>query len=174
MSPVADIPRRRFHVRLFAVVLTALGGTALATAPAALGGRQLLLNISPSEAMGVYARVAAPLRAGEIVAFIPPAAARIPGVPKTSTFLKSVAAAPGDHVCRRGDVVSVNGSTVAAARKYDSHKHLLPQWMGCRRLLDGEYFLLSNVHPNSFDSRYYGPISIHSIIGVYRLVEIKL
>ncbi len=31
-----------------------------------------------------------------------------------------------------------------------------------------EYFVFSNRVPNSFDSRYFGPISRAAILGVYR------
>jgi type IV secretory pathway protease TraF len=38
-------------------------------------------------------------------------------------------------------------------------------WQQCRRLSDGELFLLSTTNPASFDSRYFGPIAASAVIG---------
>jgi len=38
-------------------------------------------------------------------------------------------------------------------------------WQHCRRLSDGELFLLSATNPASFDSRYVGPIAAAAVIG---------
>ena len=43
-----------------------------------------------------------------------------------------------------------------------------PRWRACRRLDAGEFFVFSNRIPNSFDSRYYGPVRREAIVGVFR------
>ena len=52
----------------------------------------------------------------------------------------------------------------------DPSGKLLPQWRGCRALLKGEFFVFSNRIPNSFDSRYYGPVKVDQIMGVFEPV----
>ena len=42
----------------------------------------------------------------------------------------------------------------------------LPSLQLCRRLEPGELFLLSVTNPASFDSRYFGPVSASTVIGV--------
>ena len=44
----------------------------------------------------------------------------------------------------------------------------LPVWRGCRALRRGEFFVFSNRIPNSFDSRYYGPVTQAQILGVFQ------
>jgi hypothetical protein len=41
----------------------------------------------------------------------------------------------------------------------------LPVWQGCRRVQAGDIFLMNPDVPNSFDGRYFGPISVRSILG---------
>jgi type IV secretory pathway protease TraF len=41
----------------------------------------------------------------------------------------------------------------------------MPVWQHCRPLLDDELFLLSTTNPASFDSRYFGPVSVSAVIG---------
>jgi type IV secretory pathway protease TraF len=40
---------------------------------------------------------------------------------------------------------------------------LLPAWKGCRTLRAGEVFLLNPNIPDSFDGRYFGPLSAAAI-----------
>jgi type IV secretory pathway protease TraF len=46
----------------------------------------------------------------------------------------------------------------------------LPHWDGCRTLQADELFLLMAAVPDSFDSRYFGPVSLSAVIG--RLVPL--
>jgi conjugative transfer signal peptidase TraF len=84
-----------------------------------------------------------------------------PGVP----LLKRVVAVVGDRVCRFGTVVFVNGEAVAEALERDQSQRPLPVWEGCFTLFAGQFFVLQS-HPDSFDSRYFGPVSECQIIGV--------
>ena len=87
---------------------------------------------------------------------------------KQPPLLKQVAAAEGDLVCTQGSTLAVNGRRLAPIYTVDPHGGRLPQWRGCRRLVAGELFVFSNRIPNSFDSRYYGPVSAQHVLGVYR------
>jgi type IV secretory pathway protease TraF len=42
-------------------------------------------------------------------------------------------------------------------------------WTGCRRLRDDEIAVYSD-HVDSYDSRYFGPVTQDQIMGVYRLI----
>ncbi|MDD9732810.1 S26 family signal peptidase [Mameliella sp. AT18] len=83
------------------------------------------------------------------------------GVP----LLKRIVALPGQRVCRRGSDVTVDGIEMAEARATDRFGRALPVWQGCRRIADGEVFLLNWQHPDSLDGRYFGPLSQSAVIG---------
>ncbi|MDP3746656.1 MAG: S26 family signal peptidase [Phenylobacterium sp.] len=85
------------------------------------------------------------------------------GVP----LIKPVAAGPGARVCRLGARVAIDGRLAARARLRDRAGRPLPVWRGCRRLGEGEVFLLSD-RPDSFDGRYFGPTPTGLILGEAR------
>lgn len=175
LSPIAP--------RLTPLACVLGGGAALISAlsmTTAGGVRPLLLwNRTASEPEGLYARHNAPVRVGALVAFPAPAAAfpyadghmnylrRVP-------ILKSVAAVSGDHVCTDDGWLVINGQVRGPILKTDRGGAALPRWAGCRRLRDGEVFVFSDRIPNSFDSRYFGPVSRADIVGVFRPVTLSL
>ncbi len=61
---------------------------------------------------------------------------------KGRLLIKRVAAAAGDHVCRRGTGVSINAQPVAKARYADLHGTPIPSWQGYNALDDGQVFIL--------------------------------
>lgn len=130
-------------------------------------GPFVLLNVTSSEPRGVYLRSLEHPQPGALIAFRPPQQARITGIPPLRLFLKAIAGRPGDLVCRRGNALFINRRPMAAARPRDSLGRFLPQWRECRRLAADEFFVLSTLVPNSFDSRYYGPIKSAAILGVF-------
>ena len=81
-------------------------------------------------------------------------------------LLKQVSAKPGDHVCIRYDVVYVNYEAVTEVKSYDPSGRKMPIWKGCRKLEEGEFFLLNLYSVYSFDSRYFGPVRQNEIIGI--------
>lgn len=88
-------------------------------------------------------------------------------LPLRTPVLKPVAAVAGDLVCRRGAVITINGRVAAIARRRDGHDNDLPVWQGCGRLSASHVFILAP-HPDSFDSRYYGPLLLRLARGVAR------
>ena len=82
------------------------------------------------------------------------------GVP----LLKHVAALPGHTVCRMDRAITVDGLVVGEALDRDRRGRPLPAWRGCRLIAPGEVFLM-NRPPDSFDSRYFGPLPAAAIIG---------
>jgi type IV secretory pathway protease TraF len=67
----------------------------------------------------------------------------------------------------------INGRSIPSTvpLRVDSHGRALPQLAGYRRALRaGELWLVASGHPRSFDSRYFGPVSIGTVIAVVRPV----
>jgi len=154
-----------------AFLVVAGAGVAAVLAPLALQSRPALLwNATASAPAGLY-RVwpATPLHVGDWVSVRTPVdlaalfAARqyLPlGVP----LVKQVAALPPSEVCRIGRRISVDGRAVALAHGNDRLGRPLPVWRGCRRLAEGQVFLL-NAAPDSLDSRYFGSVATTALVG---------
>lgn len=149
---------------------------ALIPAPLALGSLWLtapvvLLNTSPSEPIGLYRRIRAAPAPGRLIAFQPPPAAldylqvALPGRARGS-ILKMVVAGEGAQACADTQL-TVEGRVLGPVVARDRAGRVLPYWRGCRRLTAGEYLVFSGRIPNSFDSRYYGPVRRGEILGVY-------
>ncbi len=133
----------------------------------------VLLNTTPSEPPGLYAASTAPIRVGAIIAFKAPAAAfpyadRKLGYLHRTSMLKAVAAGPGDRVCAAMDRMVINGQDRAPIATSDGEGRALPRWAGCRQLGPDELFVFSARVPNSFDSRYFGPVSRATVVGVFQ------
>ncbi|MBH2008559.1 MAG: S26 family signal peptidase [Xanthomonadaceae bacterium] len=89
-------------------------------------------------------------------------------LPKEVPILKRIGAVAPQSVCVRGQAVHIDGAAVATVLAHDGkHRPLLP-WAQCRVLMEGELFLLSDVHPASFDSRYFGTIDASAVLGTAR------
>lgn len=154
-----------------ALGIAALGATAI-DPPAP----RLVWNASASAPRGLY-RVSldAEIAAGDMVIARTPTpwrelAARRHYLPANVPLVKRVAATRGDRVCARGRIISINGITAATRRMRDGEGRALPGWGGCRRLHEGEAFLLMAGAADSFDGRYFGPTPARDIIGGARLL----
>lgn len=86
-------------------------------------------------------------------------------LPTNVPLLKTVAAVAPQHVCVLRGLIVVDSEPVAIRLRVDRKGRALPQWSGCRQLDDGELFLLSTSNLESFDSRYFGPVFVDSVIG---------
>ena len=131
---------------------------------------RLMLNVSTSVPVGLYAiRSRSPQR-GDIVALqlpeLPSRLAHVRGyLPAKALLLKPVAAMPGDRVCRWHRHVLVNGRLQAVAALRDAAGRLLPVWYGCCSLRRHDVFVLSS-RAGSFDSRYFGRLHRNAVIGI--------
>lgn len=148
-------------------------GVMLAAGTAGGEGPELaLINESPSLPRGLYLRTAGPVVGGAIVAFDQPATARAYlgriGMPGEVLLLKRVAAVDGDRVCAGDGLVRAPGRQVRTLDR-DRQGAALSAWRGCRRLEPDEVFVLGDT-PESFDSRYFGPVRKSATRGVYREV----
>jgi type IV secretory pathway protease TraF len=86
-------------------------------------------------------------------------------LPRGVPLMKRVAALPGQRVCREGSHITVDGIDMGEALSRDHSGRDLPAWQGCRRIADGEIFLMNWAAPESMDGRYFGPLASTSIIG---------
>ncbi len=163
-------PRRSQGTALLAVsgvVLVALAALSIPAAPV------MLLNWSASEPAGIYVRVDETVAPGQLIAFRTPASA-FPYADQEMAYLhsrpilKTIAAGTGDAVCTRGGQLRINGRFMAGIAGKDRQRRALPRWVDCRILAADEVFVFSDRTPNSFDSRYYGPIRRSAVLGVYR------
>jgi conjugative transfer signal peptidase TraF len=141
----------------------------LAIAAPRAGHPHLVWNASDSVPIGLYRLVQrAPLVGDLAIVRLPVAVralARARGyLGADALLLKPVAAGPGDIVCRHGMTVSINGIIAARARDADAPGRPLPRWNGCVTLAEGQVFLLAAV-PDSFDSRYFGPVDRTHVLG---------
>lgn len=152
--------------------LLAMSGAAASLAfTAALPPAPVLLwNTTASAPVGLYRLAPAGLPAvGDLVAARPPEqlaswfdeAGYLPrGVP----LVKHVAAVAGQRICRSGDVLTVDGRSVARARARDRFGRRLAVWRGCYRLRRDDLLLL-NGGSDSLDGRYFGPSHRSELIG---------
>lgn len=162
--------RRRHPGATIAGLAAALVLLALATDRGACP--RLVLNLSPSVPTGFYVVASRPIRRHALVLVRLPErtatlAARRGYLPPRARLLKPIAARAGDSVCRIGGRLSINRRLAAIARASDEAGRGLPRWQGCRRLAADELLVLSPA-PNSFDGRYFGPLSRASVCGIAR------
>lgn len=155
-----------------AIIVAMLGGSILVVAPAWIGRRpQFIWNASASVPTGLYrVEPANNLDVADIAVVMPPKQladllAERKYLPNGVPLLKRVAALGGQTVCRRGTAIIVRGVTFGHAREHDSRGRPLPVWQGCRVIADDEVFLMNQDAADSFDSRYFGPLPLASIIG---------
>jgi conjugative transfer signal peptidase TraF len=154
-------------------VIAILAGVALLLISAAGVHPLIVWNATASAPLGFYRVLSArqvPLRTGELVlvllgaqdANLYASRAYLPlGIP----LLKRVAATAGQLVCEQSGRVSIDGRHVADALPVDGRGRPLIPWQGCRRLQDGEVFLLMTEVSTSLDGRYFGPTPIRSVFG---------
>ncbi|NQD93783.1 S26 family signal peptidase [Pseudomonas sp. CrR25] len=161
-----DTRGARWPLALAAVSLLALAWAALATSPP-----RLVYNASDSVPAGWYSIApAGPVVAGDLVLVrLPPDATTLAAqrgyLPSSVPLLKTVAAVTPQQVCVLAAQVLIDGRLVARQLRRDRQARALPAWRACRHLVGDELFLLSTINPESFDSRYFGPVSSDAVIG---------
>ena len=166
---------RRWHpIRTWHVIGTVIGIALLVLCCRPVWPYRIIYNPSESAPRGWYAvKPAVALAVGQYALVTLPEPTRrfadqrryLPsGVP----LLKNVAGAAGTDVCERSGVVVINGIRVADALAHDGSGRKLVTWTGCRRLRPRELFLISTRSGASFDSRYYGPVTMAAVIGEAR------
>ena len=153
------------------VKATAIAALGVALAIAAPTSIKLVWNVTPSVPVGLYSIApSGRLEVTNLVAVMPPeplAGFMVqrgyigPDVP----LLKRVMALPGQRVCRTGTAITIDDVPLGDARDRDRLGRALPIWQGCRRLADGELFLMNPDAADSLDGRYFGPRADTAVIG---------
>ncbi|MBA6418129.1 S26 family signal peptidase [Pseudomonas sp. 5Ae-yellow] len=172
--------RSPLSVRILLIVLSVCGLAALAWASFVQPLPRLTYNPSDSVAVGWYRldplqhssdSLSHRLEVGSIVlTTLPPETAELAArrgyLPDHIPLLKRVGAVAPQHVCISADQIRIDGVLVATLLHTDRLGRELQAWPHCRQLQPGELFLLSVTNPASFDSRYFGPVSVSAVIGV--------
>jgi conjugative transfer signal peptidase TraF len=175
MTARAILRRRRRRQRPAVLALAGLGVAILSLTPTERAMPWLVWNASASAPVGLYRVTDAPAERGSLVLVRPPPdvaalAAERTYLPPGMPLIKRVAAVAGDHVCAIGSAVVLHTVTVIRRLETDTDGRPLPHWSECRRLADTEVFLLMAGSTDSFDSRYFGPVPLASVMG--RLVPL--
>jgi conjugative transfer signal peptidase TraF len=132
---------------------------------------KLIWNASASVPLGLYTITPIDrLNVGDRVAVDPPEPlarflAERGYLPRGVPLLKTVTALPGQRVCRIGSRIIIDGEAIGEARERDRLGRVLPVWQGCRHIGENEFFLMNASVSDSFDGRYFGPITATAIIG---------
>lgn len=157
--------RRGYVIATAAAVLTIVGVSVVHVAP------KLIWNASASTPIGFYlihpakrievTNLVAVDAPEPLAAFLEERGYLARGVP----LLKRVTGVPGQRVCRSGRTITVDGLTMGTALDRDRRGRDLPVWRGCRRIADGEVFLMNWQVRDSLDGRYFGPLPAASVIG---------
>jgi conjugative transfer signal peptidase TraF len=131
---------------------------------------RLVWNASASAPRGLYliAPDAVIERGDLILATLPDALRRFAAargyLPDGVPILKRIVASTGAEICTTEAGLSVEGRIIPRLAA-DRAGRPMPLWLDCRTLGTDEVFLLMADIPDSFDSRYFGPVSVRQIIG---------
>lgn len=151
---------------------TMLAGVTLVVAPAwSRPEIRFIWNASASVPVGLYRIVPGdPVGVTDLAVIMPPEALAAfldarGYLPRGLPLIKRVLALGGTEVCRSGADIVAYGMTYGVARQRDRRGRPLPVWQGCRTLAEGEAFLMNWDSPDSFDSRYFGPLPLSAVVG---------
>ncbi|EKF57661.1 putative conjugal transfer protein TraF [Agrobacterium albertimagni AOL15] len=133
--------------------------------------KKLMWNVSASAPIGLYRVV--PVDRIEVtdlaVVMLPDELARFLDerryLPMDLPLLKRVLALGGTEVCRSGPDIIAYGMRYGQALERDTQGRPLPVWQGCRHVDEGEAFFMNWDAPDSFDSRYFGPLPLTTVVG---------
>ena len=156
---------------IFLLVFTGSGLALLALSALWQPELRLIYNPSPSAAIGWYRIDPGPeVSPGMLVAsWLPEEAERLADrrqyLPRGTPVIKTVWAVSGDRYCVQDGGLSVRGSRFEVRSEDRSGRPLPVLEEGCRSVAEGHVLLLSNAIGNSFDSRYFGEVSLALVIG---------
>lgn len=133
--------------------------------------KKLIWNASGSAPVGLYRVVPVDrLDVSDLAVIMPPGNLESflderRYLPKGLPLLKRVLALGGTEVCRSGTDITAYGMSYGQARRRDSQGRSLPVWQGCRQIGESEAFFMNWDATDSFDSRYFGPLSLTTVVG---------
>lgn len=132
--------------------------------------KRLILNTTASAPLGFYWLAGQEPDVGDLALVRPPPPlarwmARRGYLPMNVPLIKRVAAVTGQIVCGDHGRVLIDGQTVAKVLLHDRLHRPLKGISGCRRVGEGEVFLLNSDAPHSLDGRYFGPLPRQAVVG---------
>ena len=136
--------------------------------------------VTPSAPRGVYRVVSGDLTRDSLIVFCLPSSLASLGRTRgylphghcegqVLPLLKPVVGLPGDIVEVSEQGIRVNGVRYSGSSRAetDTPGRTLPAIAAGRYLVHaGEVWVLSTYAPNSWDSRYYGPVNVEQVLGV--------
>lgn len=124
--------------------------------------KKIYVNFTQSMPRGLYLKLSDnKYKIGDIIVFY--------SEEKRCNLVKYVSGLPGDEFCiSDGKILLINGFPQATLniQKYGLSKH---DQSFCQRLKNGEILALGE-HPDSYDSRYFGPIKEEKVIARVSLI----
>lgn len=177
----------------FGVLLTAASTSALVVTGGTYGYRLNLTDSAPSGIWRVLQRTKA-VTHGDIVSVCPPNTAIVVSVrdagliasdmgplqwgskgcsSKTVPLLKPVVATAGDLVSVTRHGVSVNGRVLRNSASADLVLGMPATPEGTYQVQPGQLWVISSYSPQSFDSRYFGPVSENAVRGFAHAVAVR-
>lgn len=133
---------------------------------------RIYLNLSNSEPLGIYRRIPfdGHLQTSELVFLVAPEQARpyIYGrgwLPEGWLLLKSVGALTGDKVTISNDSIKIKGVYTGPVLDKDNEGKPLPRLRGDIHIPAAHFLPIASRINNSFDGRYFGPVSYQLIQG---------
>ena len=153
------------RARLIASAVVVAGIGAFLAPALGIGVPLVIRNTGSSMPRGFYVwSHAAPAATGEVIVVRKPAHFR------TSWLMKRVVGIAGERFCWRPEFgTHLVGATRMPPPSPDALKLGLQPWQGCRALAPGEIAVYGR-SPDSYDSRYLGPINETQLWGIYRPV----
>ena len=141
----------------------------------------LYWNHTESEPKGLYLAVPGSIQKGDLVVM------KVPDhmkdicygrgwMKENETMLKTVAALERDWYEVRDREFFVNGVRIGFISETDSHGLPLPQLKAGKYVVEADFFLpIANQKANSFDGRYFGPVSknliVAKVVPIYLISE---
>jgi conjugative transfer signal peptidase TraF len=167
-APAED---RAVSARIFALITMICAAAVVMATMGPKPAPSLVWNASESVPVGLYrVQPAGSFMVTDLVVALPPEPlatflAKGGYLPRGVPLIKRVLALPGQTVCRKGFVITVDRIEMGSARERDSRGRPLPAWQDCRVVSKDEVFLMNWDEPASLDGRYFGPMAASSIIG---------
>ncbi len=134
------------------------------------------INRSKSIPKGVYLRISlASITLGDYLLFTLPKEEYFPQnqvawYPKDNQFMKQVVGVEGDRIFHYANGFLVGDTTLYPRYPYDRMGVTLPNRLGSHHRVPVDSFVVGSTLAESYDSRYFGPVGVPSIIRQYRLI----
>lgn len=139
-------------------------------------GYWITYQATPSMPQGWYwvTPVNFPLKRHEVVVFQPPLPTKKflvhhQWLPHSGYMMKYVIGIPGDSACNLNGVIQLNHRSLGSVKRRTPHKNIqLPLTHFCGVIPPHHYLLMNPGLDDSYDGRYFGPVSQSTIQGTAR------